>query len=249
MENTSFIALSRQSVLRRQMDIVANNIANMNTTGFKAERMMFQEHLVRSKGGDSYFGEKQAYVRDVASMRDLKAGPIEQTSNPLDVALSGDGYFVIQTDLGDRYTRNGRFQLDSEGQLVNQNGQPVLTDGGAPVFFAPDDTEIAISRDGTISTENGILGRLAIARFENQQALEQGAGGLYATDQQPLPNDGEDGPPISVVQFALEGSNVEGILEMTRMIEVHRAYDSVKNFIDKEDERQKQMIRELVRVA
>ena len=242
MENTSFIALSRQSALRRQMDIVANNIANMNTNGFKAERMMFAEHLVRSKGGQSYFGEKLAYVRDVASMRDLTAGPIEQTGNPLDVAISGEAYFTVQTDDGDRYTRNGRFQLNQDGQLVTQGGMPVMTDSGQIITFAQDDRDIAIARDGTISTEKGILGKLALVSFENPQSLEQNAGGLYAT--QADPQDPE--PDVGIVQFAVEGSNVEGILEMTRMIEVHRTYDAVKSFIDKEDERQKSMIKELI---
>jgi len=242
MENTSFIALSRQSTLRRQMDIVANNIANMNTGGFKAERMMFSEHLIRSKGGESYFGEKLSYVRDIASVRDLSDGPIEQTGNPLDVAISGEGYFSIETDDGTRYTRNGRFQLNQEGQLVTQGGLPVLTDAGTPIFFAPDERDIGIARDGTISTNNGVLGKLSLVAFENPQMLEQNAGGLYATDEAPIATDDR----VGIIQFAVEGSNVQGILEMTRMIEVHRRYDSVKNFIDKEDERQKKMIKELI---
>ena len=242
MENTSFIALSRQSALRRQMDIVANNIANMNTSGFKAERMMFAEHLVRSKGGESYFGEKLSYVRDVASMRDLTAGPLEQTGNPLDLAISGEAYFTVQTDDGDRYTRNGRFQLNQDGELVTQGGMPVMTDSGQTITFAQDDRDISVARDGTISTANGILGKLALVAFENPQGLEQNAGGLYATQQDPQDPD----PDAGIVQFSVEGSNVEGILEMTRMIEVHRTYDSVKNFIDKEDERQKSMIKALI---
>ena len=112
MENTSFIALSRQSALRRQMDVVANNVANMNTAGFKGERMMFVEHLVKSKGGEKILGDRLSYVRDISTMRDLSDGPLEKTGNPLDLAITGDGYFMVQTDVGNQYTRNGRFQLD-----------------------------------------------------------------------------------------------------------------------------------------
>lgn len=242
MENTSFIALSRQTALRRQMDIVANNMANMNTTGFKAERMMFVEHLVRSKGGQKYWGEKLSYTRDVASRRDLAEGPVKQTGNPLDLAISGDAYFVVRTELGDRYTRNGRFQLDQTGQLVTQGGLPVLTDAGTPIFFPPEESEVSVSRDGVISTENGVVGKLALVTFENRQLLEQNAGGLYATDAAPIP----PGEGVGVLQYALEESNVEGIVEMTRMIEVHRSYDAVRKFVEREDDRHKTLIKEML---
>ncbi|MHC8509160.1 MAG: flagellar basal-body rod protein FlgF [Rhodospirillales bacterium] len=242
MENTAFIALSRQTALRRQMGMVANNMANMNTTGFKAERMMFVEHLVRSKGGQKYWGDKQAYVRDVASRRDLSEGPIKQTGNPLDLAIAGDGYFVVRTELGDRYTRNGRFQLDQTGQLVTQAGLPVLTDAGVPIFFPPEEADITVARDGVISTQNGVVGRLALARFEDPQNLEQNAGGLYATDDEALPA----GDDAGVMQYSLEQSNVQGIVEMTRMMEVHRSYDSVRRFIEREDDRHKKLIKEMI---
>ena len=118
METPTLGALSRQTTLRRQMDIVANNnIANMNTSGYKGERMMFVEHLVKSRGGERILGDKVSYVRDIATMRDLSNGPLEQTGN-LGVALEEEGYFVVQTDTGNNYTRNGRFKLDEGGQLA-----------------------------------------------------------------------------------------------------------------------------------
>jgi len=244
METTTYIALSRQATLRRQMDVVANNIANMNTTGFKGERMMFVEHLVKSKGGEQILGDKVSYVRDIATMRDLSDGPLEQTGNPFDVAVAGEGYFIIQTETGNRYTRNGRFQLDDGGQLVNQAGQPVLSDGGQPFFFAPGDGKPAIGPDGTISTANGELGRLAVVTFDNQHQMRPGAGGLFATEGEPKPVE-----KPRIVQGMLEGSNIQPVVEMSRLIEVQRKYEGVRNFLDKEDERQRRMIKDLAEVA
>ncbi len=242
METTSVIALSRQAALRRQMDVVANNIANVDTSGFKGERMMFIEHLVKSKGGESLIAPKLAYVRDIATMTDLSEGPFETTGNPLDIAISGDGYFAVQTQQGEAYTRSGRFRLDEQGQLVNHKGHPVLSQGGAPVVFAPTDKKIEIARDGTISTENGELGKLRLVRFDAPQALKRTAGALFSADA--------NNPPLeatsaALVQGALESSNVEGIVEMANMINLHRTYDSVRSFINKEDERQRNMIKTL----
>lgn len=244
MENTSFVALSRQGVLRRQMDVVANNIANMNTTGYKGEKMMFIQHLVRSKGGEKIFGDQIAYVRDVATMRDVTEGPMEQTGNPLDLAIVGEGFFVIGTGGGERYTRNGHFRLDEAGQLVSHLGDPVLSDGGEPFFFSTQDTEINIARDGTVSTENGDLGRLRVVRFENEQQMRVVSSGLYATEAKP-----EDMETADVVQGMLESSNVKPIIEITNMIEVQRAYASVQKFVDREDERIRKMVEEYAKAA
>lgn len=246
MENTSYVALSRQGALRRQMDVVANNLANMSTHGYKAGSMMFVEHLVKSKESGSAISPRLAYTRDIATMIDNAPGATETTGNPLDVAIQGEGYFALQTPDGESYTRNGRFQLDNTGQLVNQLGQPVLADGGAPVVFAPEDTEIVISRDGTISTNNGELGKLRVVNFENEQLLERISGAQFTSP--------EDNPPqavenASILQGAVEGSNVQPIAEMARMIEVHRAYDSVRDFMKREDERQRTMVKDLAAVS
>lgn len=244
MEATSYVALSRQTGLRRQLNIVANNLANMNTSGFKGEKMMFVEHLTKSKGGHKPISEKVAYVRDIATVRDFSEGPLEKTGNPLDLAISGEGFFIIQTDQGNQYTRNGRFQLDAGGQLVNQQGHPVLAEGGNPIFFAPGDTNISISRDGTVASDTGDIGKLSLVQFENAQELRPGAGGLFSTEAVPEP---VEDPHIE--QGMLEGSNVLPIIEMTRMIDVHRTYDSVKSMIEREDDRQRQMIRDLAKVG
>jgi len=246
METSSYVALSKQMVLRRQMDVIANNIANMNTNGFKGEKMMFVEHLIRSKSSDNVLGEKLAYVRDVATVRDTSEGHLISTSNPLDVAISGEGYFAVETAAGERYTRNGRFQLDQAGQLVTQNGEPVLSTTGAPFFFGPTDTEITISGDGSVSTENGPLGQLRVVTFEDDLGLDQDGTLLLSADFDNPPRDAEN---ARVNQGMLESSNVQPIIELTHMIDVHRSYDAVRSFIEKEDDRQKAMIRTLNETA
>ncbi|MCP5366036.1 MAG: flagellar basal-body rod protein FlgF [Hyphomicrobiales bacterium] len=244
MENTSLIALSRQAALRRQMAVVANNIANMNTVGFQGERMMFVDHLVRSRGGERLLGEKLAFTRDIATMRDTAEGPVRQTGNPFDLAVRNGAYFVIETPQGERYTRNGRFQLDEAGQVVTQHGFPVLTEGGGPLILAPDDREVTISRDGTVATRNGELGRLRVVKFENEQQLRPVAGGYFQAPPDATPT-ADEPARRDVVQGALEDSNVQGVVEMTRMIEVHRAYDTVRKLIEVEDQRMKRMSEEL----
>lgn len=245
MENTAYIALSRQGVLSRELASIAHNMANLNTTGFKSERMMFVDHLTRSKSGDFIADQRLAFVRDVASYSDFAEGPINMTSNPFDVAIHGDGYFTVQAaDGSTQYTRNGSFRMDSGGQLVTQSGLPVLTDAGAPIFFAPEDSSITIAGDGTVSSENGQIGKLNVVTFDDQHSLQREAAGLFSTDQLPITK-----VDPQVVQGGLEGSNVSGILEMTRMIKVSRSYASAQKLIDKEDERIRQAVRELASIT
>jgi len=240
MENSAYIALSRQDTLKREMAVIANNLANMNTTAYKGEKMMFVEHLTKSKGGDRLTPVKLAFARDVAQYTDTTEGPIRSTGNPLDIAVKNEGFFIVETPDGQRYTRNGRFEQDNQGQLVNQQGFPVLTDAGVPLVFAPEDTDITISRDGTVSTNNGELGKIRLVTFENPQSLKKEAGGLLNTDEDPV-----DAEKPAIVQGALEGSNIQPIIELSKMIQTNRAFDSVRKFIDREDQRQKKMIQKL----
>lgn len=232
MENALYIGLSRQAALRREMDVIAHNIANTNTPAYKGEKMIFEEFLV--KPGD---GERISLVQDIGLSRDLSEGPAQPTGNPFDVAIHGDGYFAVETPLGERYTRHGRFQLDANNQLVTSAGHPVQGQAG-PVTIPAGGGPISIAADGTISNEDGIIGVLQVVNFEDEQALRRAANGLYSTeDQEPQ---AVDNPTMS--QGMIEGSNVESILEMTRMMTVSRRYQSLKSFMDKEDERLTQMI-------
>jgi flagellar basal-body rod protein FlgF len=244
METTSIIAMTRQDTLGRQLDVLANNLANMNTSGFKGEKVMFIEHLTQSRGGEKILGEKFTYVRDIATLRDTTEGPIAETGNPLDVAIAGEGYFAVRTEVGERYTRNGHFRLDEAGQLVTQIGDPVLSANGQPFFFGPQDTKVTISLDGTVSTNNGSLGKLRLINVENQQTMRQVGNSLFAADTEV-----KDVENPTVVQNSLESSNIQPILEMSRLIDTQRAYESVRKFIDREDERMRSMIRDLMRPA
>jgi flagellar basal-body rod protein FlgF len=237
MENTLMIALSHQAALRRRMDVIANNIANMNTTGFKAEQPLFAEHVVRNRGGDTILGDAFSFVLDRATLRDTAEGGLEATGNALDVAIRGEGFFAVETPAGEQYTRNGRFRLSPEGQLVTEHGHAVLGQGGEPLVFGPTDTEITISQNAIISSTNGEIGRLRVVRFDDQQRLLMVAGGLMMAD---TPATDVDFPEVE--QGMIENSNVEAIREMTRMIEVHRSYDRAKQLIDREDERIRNMM-------
>jgi len=201
----------------------------------------------KSPGGGTLSGVKLAYVRDIATVTDHSEGPVERTGNPLDLSIAGDGFFVVQTDNGDRYTRNGRFKLDTDGQLVTQQGNPVMSSGNSPFFFSPEDTEIVISRDGTISTNNGELGKIKLVRFDNLQILAHSPGGLFSSEEKPKENDGDadNGKVSQIMQGTLEGSNIKPIFEMAKMIEINRKYDGIRTFMTREDERMRAMIKEM----
>ncbi|MEK9673508.1 MAG: flagellar basal-body rod protein FlgF [Rhodospirillaceae bacterium] len=245
METTSVIAASRQGAMRRQLEVVANNLANMSTNGYKAGDMMFVEHIVRSKGGESLITPKLTYTRDIATRTNYSDGAIETTDNPLDLAIRNDGFFVVRDKNNNRFfTRNGQFKLSAEGQIVTQEGYAVLAAGGQPINVGPTDSEIHVGRDGVISTNNGQLGKIQVVKFDNLQRLKQTSGTLFTSETQP-----QDVANPEVIQGALEGSNVEPITEMAKMIDLHRNYESVKAFIEREDERQRAMIRDLARDA
>ncbi len=226
MQNASLVALSQQMVLRRQMDLIANNIANANTDGYKAERMLFDTYLqpIGAAG-------QAAFVQDVAVAHDTREGEIAVTGNPLDIAIKGEGFFPIDTTEGVRYARGGHFQLDQDGVLVTSSGHPLLGDDGFPIIATPDATDITISSDGVVSSEGIEIGRLQPVTFDNLYALRKVAGGLYQTDQTPIP-----ASDAKIEQGAIEKSNVEPIIEMTRMIALLRSYQSTQRLIQEQNQ-------------
>ena len=247
MENTLLVALSRQIALRRELDVVANNMANVNTKGFRREAVEFQEYLMPVASADGFPrpDNKLSYVQDRSTFHDVRAGGLEVTNNPLDVAIEGDGYFVTQDGdgQGERYTRNGAFQLDRDGRLVTSTGATVLGAGG-PIVLDPEDTEIRIARDGTISNKDGVVGRLRLAAFDNQQALlKEGDTTFRAPEGQVA----QVPPPgaVRLAQGTLEGSNVKPVIEMARLIEINRAYSSLASLIQRNDEIRKSAVERL----
>ena len=239
METTTAIALSRQMVLRRHMDVIANNIANMTATGFRAESLLAEQVPVD-------VGPRQTvrYVQDVALVRDLTPGAMIPTNNPLDLAIEGEGYFVIATDEGERYTRNGQFRLSELGEITTANGESVLDNGGAPIAVPPGSASITIAPDGTVSTPDVVLGRLGLIRFDDAQDLEKAGHGLYRTDQAPL--QAED---ASIIQGLIEGSNVRSVVEMTEMMATVRAYQGTQKVIDAHHELERRMVERMLEVG
>ncbi|HYE49294.1 MAG TPA: flagellar basal-body rod protein FlgF [Azospirillaceae bacterium] len=238
MENPIYVALSRQDALRRQLDVVANNIANMNTTGFKQQRMLFQEYLEKPNRG-----EQVSFVQDFGLMRDTRPGVLNVTNNTFDLAIRGEGYFTVETLSGPRYTRAGALQLNDARELVDSNGLPVLAEGDARIVIPAGATDIRVQGDGTIRTEQGEVAKLKVVTFDDQQLMAELGGGLYATDQEARP---AEQPEIS--QGALEASNVQPIVETTVMTEVLRQYQSTQKLIESEHERQRTAIQRLARV-
>lgn len=241
MENTSYIALSRQNALWRQMDVIANNMANANTPAYKGEHMMFREFLVDTRSSTRATGTKLSFVQDTGLLRDTREGALTKTDNPLDVGIHGDGYFQIETQAGMRYTRNGHFRLDEGGMLVNTQGYAVMDKNNNPIIFAPNETRIEISGDGTVSTENGVVANLKVVRFANEQNLRKAGDSLFETTDQAEPVERP-----SVVQGMMEESNVSPVLEITKMTELLRQYQAAQNMIDKEHDRTMKAIETLL---
>lgn len=241
MENALLIGLSRQVALKRQMDVIANNMANMNTAGYKAGTMLFEEHLmpVAAMNDITGPGKHISFVLDSSIYRSFQEGAFVQTGGELDIAISGDGWLVAQTPDGERYTRNGQLKLNASGQLVTPAGHPILGDGG-PITFSSDDTGIEIATDGIISTSQGIKDRLRVVKFENNAALKNEGETLFSTSQTPEPVEN-----VRVLQGMVENSNVQPIHELTRMIETVRAYTALAQAMSQSQDLRRQAIQQL----
>ena len=240
IENAQLIGLSRQMALQRHMDMVANNIANVNTTGFKAEQLLFEEYKMPVAAHGDFSGDDRtlSYVQDWATIQDFSDGAMVQTDAPLDLAISGDGFFTVQTAAGERWTRGGAFQINNEGTLVDLSGNPVMGDGGQ-IQFGPEETDIRVGADGSISSSAGAKGRLRIVEFDEPQALVREGNNLFSG--------GAPGEATSskVLQGFTERSNVSGVAEMAEMIRVTRAYESIASLGQKQDDMRRDAIKRL----
>jgi flagellar basal-body rod protein FlgF len=233
MFTTSLVLLSDQIALQRSVDVIANNIANSSTTGFKRQGIQFETYV--SRPSPKHITN---FVFDRATFRDTTPGTTTSTGNPLDLAIQGDGYFQIQTAQGIQYTRDGAFRTDSEGQIVTSNGLPVLSDGAQPITLPEDASDITVSGDGTVTAQTGTstsraqLGKISIVKFDNDEALLPTSQSLLTTTQTATPIAGN-----AIVQGAIEDSNVSPVLEITNLIRIQRAYEQAANLIGQEDSR------------
>jgi flagellar basal-body rod protein FlgF len=245
MESPSLVLLSNQEALQRSMDIVANNIANVSTTGFKREAIQFDTLLSQPAPGETL-----DFVIDRATYRDSSGGPVTPTGNPLDLAIQGKGYFPVQTPAGIRYTRSGSFQLNPDGQIVTLSGYPVLGQGNQPITIPSTTTQLNIASDGDVTArvDNGVdlleVGQLEVVKFDNEQGMVQEGQGLYSTAAQAQPADDS-----SIVEGALESSNVQPVSEITNMIQIMRSYEQTVNMIGQENQRLDNAIDKLAKTS
>ncbi|MDE2374441.1 MAG: flagellar basal-body rod protein FlgF [Hyphomicrobiales bacterium] len=250
MENALLIGLSRQMALSHQLDIVANNIANIDTTGFKADNAAFSSYLMPGASDGQFTGKDRrvSFVEDRASWIDFSPGAVQHTGNPLDVAIDGKGYFTVQTPRGQRYTRNGSFAINATGQLVTSDGDQVLGNGG-PITLQPTDHDITISRTGILTVRDGAgttsaqRGQLQVVTFDNPRALQKDGGSTFMAPPSVTANPAPSG--TRVVQGTLEKSNVSAVAEMARMIQITRSYSDIAALLQQQGDMKRNSLQQL----
>jgi flagellar basal-body rod protein FlgF len=245
MDIAAYVLLSHEQALRRRLDVAANNMANSSTVGFKREQPLFHDQVRQSGRDVSAPGGETSFVLDFGAVHDTRAGAFQATGNPLDVMVEGQGYLTVELpEGGTGYTRAGHLKLSDTGELVTSAGAKVLGEGGRPIQVPADQQAgLSIGSDGSVNGLAGPLGRLTITRFEDEIALSPRGDGLL---------EGEGGVPVAADQVrlktgGLEGSNVEPLLETTRMVEVLRAYQSSQRMIEGLDDMRKRAIDKLGR--
>ncbi|MDP5307132.1 flagellar hook-basal body complex protein [Paracoccus spongiarum] len=238
MDNAIYAALTRQSGLMNEMRVVANNIANANTTGFRREGVIFAEHLAAlDRQGDTL---SMAHAR--GRLVDLGQGVMTQTNGNFDLAIEGEGFFLIDTPDGPRLTRAGAFLPSPEGELMTADGHRLLDEGQAPIIIPAGASRVAVGADGTMSANGVAFGRIGVFAAPEGADLTHKGGTSFALDGDPQPV--ED---ARVRQGFLEESNVDPVFEITRMIEVQRAYELGQSFLDREDQRIRSAITAMTR--
>lgn len=219
MQNGLYVAVSAQVALERRMETIADNIANMNTVGYRATGVSFESEMART--GDTTLN----YVSSGADYVSRRLGGLIKTGNPLDFAVQGDGWFGIKTPQGTAYTRDGRAQIDESGMLRSLNGDPILDAGGAPILIDTAAGPLNVSADGMINQNGRQVGAIGLFTIDANSNLSrtENSGVIPDRPARPLLDFTRDG----VVQGAVESSNVDPVREMTRLIDVSRAFDGV----------------------
>jgi flagellar basal-body rod protein FlgF len=239
MDNAGYAALTRQAGLAREMQIVANNMANMSTTGFRREGLVFTEHVRALEGS----GSLSMATAGAAYTSDLQ-GALTRTGRSLDLAIEGEGYFLVATPDGDMQTRAGSFVLNEDGGIVTADGMALLDAGGAPAFVPPGSAAISVAADGTLSADGVPIAQIGLWETPPPGGAERRAGTRFAIDGAPVPAAEGSG---RIVQGFLESSNVSPVAEIARMIEVQRAYELGQSFLELEDARIRGIIQSFAR--
>jgi flagellar basal-body rod protein FlgF len=237
MDAAGYATLGRQSGLLREIAVVAHNIANASTTGFRREGVIFSEH-VRRMGEAPSLSMANAHARYM----DMGAGGLVETGGRFDFAIKGEGFFLIETPEGQQLTRAGSFTPNAEGEMVTPDGHRLLDAGGAPVFVPPDARAVSLAGDGTLAADGQPLTRIGLWQPSDPLRLSHVAGSRFASPAGVVPQD-----DAVLLQGFLEESNVNPVGEVARMIEVQRAYEMGQGLLDREDERIRAVIRTLGR--
>lgn len=243
MQMPTYVALSRLDAQSRAIDVVADNVANANTPGFKASHALFSDWLdVQRRTEAPPGGRVVAFTQDRATYRDAGQGPIAHTGNPFDLAIAGEGYFTVSTPRGPRLTRAGHFGPTPDGMVADSEGNPVLDARGQPIRLAANDTRVTITADGTVSTENGTVGKIGVVKPDDPNRLQAEGGRLLLAD---TPTQPVAAPAI--VQGAVEDSNVQAVVEITRMMALLREFQFTSQFVEGESERQQKAVDTLLK--
>lgn len=233
MDTSLYVGLSKQMILRRELEVAANNIANADTTGFKVESMTVAADPLKPANSPSSTAPIQ-YVIDTGLARNFSQGALQSTGAPLDVAIDGDGFFQVSTAAGTHFTRDGRFATNAQGQMVTQSGDPVLDASGSPISLSLTGGPASIAADGTISqalpgqAQSQIVGKLGVVSFASLSGLSKAGNGLYT-------NNGAAPSPSTksmIHQGMLEASNVQPVLQVTDLIRISRAYDQLSSVMN-----------------
>lgn len=238
MDASAYVSLSRQSGLLREMGQIANNLANMSSTGFRREGAVFSE-FVRQTGNT---GDSLSIGRAAASFFSTRQGVLEATGGTFDFAIEGEGYFLLEGPQGELLTRAGQFVPGPQGELLTSDGLRLLDNGGAPVFVPPDADAVTLAVDGTLSTSEGPLAQIGLWRPSEGAQLERNEGVRFRVSGALEPIE-----TARILQGHLEGSNVSPVTEVARMIEVQRAYELGQAFLDREDDRIRSFMRTMER--
>lgn len=236
MDNTIYANLTRLDGLKSELQAIANNIANVSTPGFKKEGVIFSEHVAALETSNSSLSMARAQLQ----RSDFTQGSLTQTGAPLDFAIDGEGFFLIEFGEGEALSRAGNFKRNANGELVTASGYRLLDAGGAPVLMPPDAQQINISADGTLSADGRLIANIGLFLPAEGDTPRRVADTLFTLQEPPQPVEA----PV-ILQGFQEDSNVDAVLEVARMIEVHRAYERGANLNQTEDERIRTVLRTL----
>ncbi|MBC8287007.1 MAG: flagellar hook-basal body protein [Nitrospinae bacterium] len=263
MHEGIYIAASAGIKQGKKMEVIANNLANVNSTGFKRDRLTFKELLPPFPPDSGLEAGKNvlltpdksnanvSYVAVTEQYTDYSPGVFQETNSPLNMGIDGPGYFSVLTKEGIRFTRNGNFRLDTANQLVNQKGEPVLNQENQPIVIDAQGGKIGIDPSGNISVGKGLaninIGNLKLVNFENQQTLEKIGDGLFY--QSDLKAEEKPVTRTTVRQGYLENSNVSSVEEMTDMLATLRLFETYQKMIQSIDSMDEQSANNIGRVG